>query len=249
MRLTLLILLLLGFTACEKETPLTAKDILATSINKSGGEQFLYSQIKFHAADLDYYMERKGHIANFTVERKSDSITYKATYENGYTNYYINDSIQQETPLTRRFINSNLEGFLYFVSFPHVLKQNAVILNRNADIEINKKSHYVLHVSFTKVEGEPDNEFYLYIDKETYLINYTAEKYANTGNLPMFKRYYNSRMIEGIRFADYYSFRSNEEGAALENLVEQFKSYNLKDLRNIEFTDIEVTHLTIPINE
>ena len=133
----------------SKTSAITADEILKSSMESTAKNiDFFNTTITFNFNEYDYTMERKDHIAKFTALVERDTVSYKATYENGYQRYFINNIEQPESFLTRSFINLHLEGLLYNFSIPFIFQRNDVILERMEDVTIRHKvllrpSHFI----------------------------------------------------------------------------------------------------------
>lgn len=238
---TLIVAIILLLFSCNNEQSLSGEDLLNRAIEVSGGDSFFHSTISFDAQGMRYTMERDGNIANFTSERQVDTTYYKATYRNGYQQYFVNGVEQEESFSSRKFISSRLEGFLYLTSIPHVFNQTAVIVNRKEDVVIRNKTYQVLHITFTKLpEDDPGNEFYLYIDPVSGYVEFRAEKLDLDGETNLLKKAYNPRIIEGIRFVDYKVFTTRDTTMLLSDYYKAYDIPNLIPIGDIEYTNIEV---------
>lgn len=245
-----ILIALISFVGCNKPTPQkNAKEILSETIHAHGDSIFHHSLTSYKIDDLEYEIFRNGNISNFRLTRKRDTATYVTTYKNGYLQYFIDDEEQAEGTYAKRVLNFRLEGFIYTSSLPFVLDQNAVILSRLDDVTIRKKNYLVLHATFTKIEDQPENEFYLYIDPETHLVAFSAENYEYSGQVDIFKRYFNTRTIKGIVFSDYYSFKAPKEDIPIFELYKLYDIAVLKDYQTIQYQNISVELLSASANE
>jgi len=237
------VLFVLVILASCQDKSYNAQDILNTSIQRYGGENFQNATVRFKMRDLDYTMARKNGVPDFSVTRTLDTVSYKAIYKSGFQAYYIDGVEQEETIFTRRFINSKLEGLLYLFSIPHVFNQNAVIAERLEDVIIRKQSYYTVHITFTKVEGEPENEFYLYIHPETFYVDFFTEKYDLTSKRVLFKKAIHTRVVDGFVFSDYKLF---DDPTGTMELSEFYKGYNEATLNPLN--DLIYTNITVELN-
>lgn len=218
-----------------------AQALLQKTIQAHGGKQFFNSTISFDLKELKYHLERRDNISNFTVTRQADSTQYKATYENGYGSYFINDSLQEETLYSRRFLDSRVEGFVYLLSFPFVLDQNSIILEQKEDVLIRRKNYHVLRATVREVDDFiSENEFYLYINAETFIIEFTAERFDLVGDRKVFRRNFNERQINGLHFFDSYLYRPKKMERALDSLYLDYDIPNMEPLKSQELTNINV---------
>lgn len=240
-KLTLCLALATLLVSCNSEPEITGQDILDRAIEVSGGEQFFHSTISFDASGMHYTMERDGHLSNFTAERQVDTTYYKATYRNGYQQYFVNGVEQEESFSSRKFISSRIDGFLYLMSIPHVFDQTAVIVERMEDVLIRRKTYQVIHITFTKLpEDDPGNEFYLYIDPETGFVEFSAEKFDLDGETNLLRKAFNPRTINGIRIVDYKMFTTSDTSMQLADYYKAYDIPNLTPLPDLTFTNVEV---------
>lgn len=215
--------------------------ILQDCIETYGGAKFFNSKITFNIEDLYYSIERKDNLSNFVLTRQVDSIEYKATYQNGSTAYFINDSLQEETLYSRRFIEARLEGLVYLFSIPHIFDQNSVVAAQEENVTIGKKEYLTLHIWFRPLPEDPENEFYLYIDPETKHIDFFTEKFDLNGESILFKKAINKRTIKGLLFSDYNVFRSvSEDSVSLDAVYKNYNNRSIEYLTDIVYENFEV---------
>ena len=239
-------ILLLGCESNKSSSEDDAKALLAEVLEVYNTDDFFKSTITFNTDELEYTLKRDGYISNFQLIRRVDTITYKATYNNGQRRYYINDSLQEESNHGNLFIDIKLEGFCYLFSLPREFDRNHVKLNMGEDVVIKKKNYHTLNVSFTRVsEDDPNDEFILYVEPETKYVKYYAEYYSLApGDRKAFKVAHNFRTIEGILFADYFALtptRDNFQTAQLNDLYELYNANDLDELESLIYENIEVT--------
>ena len=241
-RTSLLIVLIAMMAACRhtSDPSPTAQEILDRTIEHYGGEDFFHTAISFEVGDLQYELKRDGHLTDFSVSRNVDSTLLIGRYRNGYQEYFVNGEKQEEGTYSLRILNAKLDGFTYTFSFPYVLRQNAILLERKEDQVIRGTSYLVVHASSRPIEGEPQDEVYLYIEPESYEIHYTAEQLTATGGNPIFKRYHNLRRVDSFLFADYYSFARPDTLTALKDMHKGFQNATLRSLQQVELENISV---------
>ncbi len=133
MKITYFLLIALLFVSCNtnKNTDqLSARQIFDKLIEAAGGQSLYSSTITFNMAELNYVFYRQKNISNFEVTRQTDSIFYKATYNNGSTAYYENEVLQEESSALRKFIEAKFEAVAHLMAIPQAFDQNATIINR-----------------------------------------------------------------------------------------------------------------------
>lgn len=233
-------------SSCKNKKPLDAFSKDGSSyleeIRETYGSDVVFnSKISFNINnDLYYTVTRNKHISNYTMTREAKGIKYHTTYDNGFIQYYINDSLQDDRSYKRTFFNVKLDGFIYTSSIPHIFNGTDIIIDSLPSVIIRNKPYNVLYVHTKKVPDVVEDKFYLYINPETNYIEYSAQEYLMTHPEPIFKRYYNHRVIKGIVFADYYRFISKEDDTSLENLYVAFNDVTLEEIKGIVYNDIEV---------
>ena len=243
MKFNYLFLIFITFYSCNNDSnSLTAKQLLKKSISVYGGNNFNNSIIAYDVDVLHYEVFRKNNISNFTLTRQIDTTFFKATYENGTMEYFVNNNKQEIIPSTFTFLNLYLDGFVYLSSIPHVFNQNAVKLKKLEDVIIKDKKYLVIHVKFTKTtEDDPENEFILYIDPNTYYVDYYVERFNFSIKSGIyFKVAKNIRIIKDITFADYFVLTPKTKGIILTEIYKLYNKNNLEELDPIEYTNITV---------
>ncbi len=237
------------FVACaDSNNTLTAEEVLDFSIKNSGGDTYLNSHIKFNVGDLDYHFYRHKNIIEYQLTRVVGSMTYLATYHNGQYAYLVNDQEQIQTTQSRKFIETQLDGFAYAFYIPHLFNENHVLTQRLDDVKIDKKDYYTLRITFKDYEGSPNDQFYLYINKDTGLVDFYTEKMHINGDSNLFKKALNWRERNGLMFADYHIFKS----ADTVPLEDVYKYYNNKTIEYVKATKIEniiVNPIDSPVND
>ncbi|NND88766.1 MAG: hypothetical protein HKM28_05925 [Flavobacteriaceae bacterium] len=238
---SILLLSLMFFAACSTEPQISADTILEKSIEAAGGEDFFHSTISFSIEDYEYVLKRDGYLTDFSLTREIDTTIYFSTYKGGLMHYYVNGVEEPESMQSRKFLDARLDGFTFLSSMPHVFNENGTIVERLENVTIQQKEYYTLRITYKHQEGMEDrNIFYLYIDPDTFYIDYVAFKLDVYQNFQNFRRNYNRRKIEGILFSDFYSFYPHDQSMPLDSL---YHYYNKRDVREgpaTEYKNISV---------
>jgi len=97
----------------------------------------------------------------------------------------------------------------------------------------------VIEVTFDKEGGgkDYDDEFYYWINRETYLIDYLAYNYQVGKGGVRFRSAYNKRNIAGITFQDYINYKA-PVGTPISELPSLYESDKLIELSRIETENI-----------
>lgn len=242
----ILLLLILAMGCASDAAHKDPKALLLKSIERSGGQYFLNSHITFNVKDLNYSIYRKEIINNFEVTREVDTTKYKATYKNGSEAYFINGIEQEETFYSKRFIEAKLAGFVYIFSIPFVFDHNSVILDQLEDVTIGKTNYHTLHVSFKPLLDDPENEFYLYINTESFLVDFFTEKYDLTGERILFRKAINRRQIDSIQIADQYILAPKRgDSTELKDIYKLYNNLTLEDLEKVELRNVKIKLLEV----
>ena len=198
--------------------------------------------ISFTFRDRKYKSTRQG--GNYQLERfKTDSLNtiHDVLTNNGFKRF-INDSLIFVPDSTATKIGDGVNSVHYFIQLPFGLNAPAVHKKLIGEDTIKGKNYYEIEVTFSEENGGTDFEdrFVYWIHKENFTVDYLAYRYATNGGGMRFREAYNIRTIEGIRFADYYNFKSNSLDLKLEDMDELFEKGQLTLLSKIENEHIVV---------
>ncbi|WP_299147950.1 DUF6503 family protein [uncultured Dokdonia sp.] len=239
--------LLIGIISCESKTSSPQKrspqNILNSLQNNYGSSVLQQREITFDVNDVNYKIELNNQDTHYTMSRTSRDVDYKTTYKNGFIEYFINDSLQDESTYNRKFFDSKLDGFIFNTFAPHLLTGNRYNVENLPDTVINDSVYLTLRVKSKKVPDVPTDEYYFYIDKKTNLVMYSAQYHKLSYDLPTFRRYTNHKKIKGILFADYYLFQADNGTLPIDKLHTGFSNLTLKPIEQVTYKNIEVKNL------
>ena len=107
---------------------------------------------------------------------------------------------------------------------------------------IQNKEYYEIKVTFDSNGGGADHEdVYMYwIDAQNYNIDYLAYSFEVEEGGIRFRKAYDPRTIEGIRFVDYENYKTDDLDTPLEELDDLYEAKQLELLSKIENKNIEV---------
>ncbi len=249
--LTLSILISINFASCKEYQKnqdgelLDGKTILEKCIENHGGSIFNSSNIKLTTNDIDYEMVNYQYKVKYSMRKFFNKDLHVVNYDRGYVQYFINDSLRNSNAYNNFVVNTRLDNFLYLLSIPFNLDFNGTITERLEDVTIRSKDYYSIHISFPKIEDVPENEFILYIDKESFQMSFLALKYNILGSSISFRRFMNPRTVDGVMFQDYISFTPKEDSnATLQDLYIEYNKATLKDAKPIKLKKISVSPIT-----
>ncbi len=250
LRYTLMAVILLSFFNCkEKENQIitpeqSAEEIIEKSIEVAGGYLFDQSEINFDFRDLHFQAIRDQ--GKFQLERhfKDSSSEIRDVLSNsGFERFRDGEEIELADSTVSKYSNS-VNSVHYFSVLPYGLNGKAVHKEYLDGIEIKGKKYHKIKITFSEDGGGKDfeDEFIYWIDKELFTVDYLAYSYIeNDGSQGFrFRKAYNERLVNGLRFADYDNYKPETSDINFENLDELFSANKLQLLSKIELKNIEV---------
>lgn len=240
--------ILLSISRCDskntsKQSLLDAHDMFEALKKSYGGDIFLHSIKNFNVYDFKYVLKNSGYKTDFSLTRTVDTTTYTSIYRNGYIQLFINDVLQEDNSFDRRIIDVKLDAFSFLTSVPHSLTGNEYTFSHLKDVVIRNKDYYTLLVRSTPIFDQPLDQYILYINPDTKIIDYMAYYHHISGSFNKFRRYYNHQVIDSIRFADYYEFTNDNDTIPLDQIYKSFNSATLRQLDHIQYSNIQIALL------
>lgn len=241
----LLILLVLVFAiGCKpeaKEQP-TAQEIVDNSIADSGGKLFDDHTVTFDFRDKRYVSENLDGQRVFKRISDLDTTTITDIKRGDDFERYVNDSLVKVHDTMAVKYASSINSVHYFVRLPYGLNDAAVNKKFLGEETINNKPFYKVKITFDQQGGGEDFEdTYLYwFDKETFKPDYLAYDFHVDGGGQRFRKAYNERYVNGIRFVDYENYKPKNEGTDILEIGQWFDKGALELLSKIELENIRV---------
>lgn len=243
MKLLPVLCLLACFTACRDKTVHRpdAQEIVDVAIEKAGGDRYNNSEISFRFRDRMYRKEKsdEGALMKRITVMDSDTVT-DILSGTGFKRLVNNTLVTVADTMAVKYSNS-INSVFYFAYLPYGLNDRAVNKEYIGIAQIGGTSYYKIRVTFDREGGGKDYEdVYVYwFNMQTSKPDYLAYDYHVDGGGSRFRKAYNERYVEGIRFVDYYNYAPSErtDPAKLDKLYEEGK---LNLLSNIELRNIEV---------
>ena len=219
-----------------------AQRIIDRAIAAHGGDALSQAHISF-----DF---RKKH---YEVQLDQGQFVYKSTGEDSLgfvhdvlTNQDFTRSVDgQPVALNEedrgRYSNS-LNSVVYFVLLPYPLNDPAVRKEYLEETAVRGEPYHKIRVTFRQEGGgaDFDDEYVYWIHRDRHTMDYLAYSFHVNGGGTRFRKAYNVRDIEGIRFADYVNYESTVEGFDLKNYDQLFEEGKVKELSRIETQNVEV---------
>jgi len=237
-------LLLVTFLACKEkpENNLTAQDIVDKSIAVSGGGLYADHNTSFVFRDRTYLSDIVEGKKVLKRTFQLDSVTITDVKNGNDFERFLNDSlVAVPDTMAVKYANS-VNSVHYFSRLPYGLNDAAVNKELLGEESIVGETFYKVKVTFDQNGGGDDyDDTYVYwFDKETFKPEYLAYGFHVNGGGQRFRKAYNERYVNGIRFVDYENYKPKKEGSDILDIGKLFSSGELELLSKIELTDITV---------
>lgn len=229
--------------ACAKNEP-TAQEIIDKAIENAGGDKYKSAEISFDFRKGAYKSSRGN--GKYKLERflpdSTGATNHDVVTNDGFTRYKDEQEVALSDSLEAVYQNS-VNSVHYFVQLPYGLNDAAVNKELVGKDTIHDKEYYEIKVSFDVEGGGADHEdLYMYwINTQTFTVDYLAYSFeVNDGGI-RFRKAYNPRTIQGIRFVDYENYKTDDLSTPLKELDDLYEAKQLELLSKIENRDIKVS--------
>jgi len=232
------------FSSCsEEKKELTANEIIDKAIQNAGGNRYENAEIEFIFRKKEYKSKRQA--GKFQLERVGlDSVG------NRVRDILTNDGLERQiNDTTTKFqdslilpVGNSINSVHYFVHLPYGLNAPAANKKLIGKDSIAGREYYEIKVQFAEEGGGTDHEDeYLYwIDTQNFEVDYLAYNFDVNGGGIRFRKAFNHRIIEGIRFVDYENYKYEELSTPLHKLDSLYEKRELELLSLIETKDVKV---------
>ena len=241
-RLLILFSLILMFSCNETNEPLSAQMIIDKAIESSCNGNCDNANINFTFRDKRYVSNRNGGAYRYErISSDSTGVTEDILTNAGFTRQKNNIVIAVPDTMVTKYSNS-INSVIYFAQLPFGLNAAAVKKELLGEAQIKGEDYYKIHVSFEEEGGGTDFEdiFVYWIHIKKFTVDYLAYSYEVDGGGIRFREAYNSRVVNGIRFADYNNYKPETLDVPLADLDDLFEKGALKLLSKIETESIGV---------
>jgi len=233
--------------AKKTETIETAETIVNKAIENAGGSLFENTEMSFVFRDILYKSKQEN--GAYSLERiikNSEVNIHDVLTNNGFVRKMNDRVVKLPDSMIAKYSNS-INSVHYFLRLPYGLNAEAVQKKLVGEDTINGEVYYEIEVHFIKDGGGTDfNDVFMYwIHKENYTVDFLAYSYETNGGGIRFREAYNVRVVNGIRFADYYNYKPNLLSVKLKNLDSLFQNNELIKVSKIETSTISVTPLNL----
>ena len=232
------------FSSCsEEKKELTANEIIDKAIQNAGGNRYENAEIEFIFRKKEYKSKRQA--GKFQLERVGlDSVGNKVRdiLTNDGLQRQINDTTTKLQDSLILPVGNSINSVHYFVHLPYGLNAPAANKKLIGKDSIAGREYYEIKVQFAEEGGGTDHEDeYLYwIDTQNFEVDYLAYNFDVNGGGIRFRKAFNHRIIEGIRFVDYENYKYEELSTPLHKLDSLYEKRELDLLSLIETKDVKV---------
>jgi len=232
------------FSSCsEEKKELTANEIIDKAIQNAGGNRYENAEIEFIFRKKEYKSKRQA--GKFQLERVGlDSVGNRVRdiLTNDGLERQINDTTTKLQDSLILPVGNSINSVHYFVHLPYGLNAPAANKKLIGKDSIAGREYYEIKVQFAEEGGGTDHEDeYLYwIDTQNFEVDYLAYNFdVNDGGI-RFRKAFNHRIIEGIRFVDYENYKYEELSTPLHKLDSLYEKRELDLLSLIETKNVKV---------
>ncbi|KAB5491898.1 MULTISPECIES: DUF6503 family protein [Flagellimonas] len=242
-RIFLLLFVLLSI-ACKETSKeeLTAQEIVDKSIAASGGVLYNDHGTSFIFRDKEYVSRNENGKRVFKRISRLDSVTITDVKKDTGFERYMNDSlVAVPDSMAVKYANS-INSVHYFVRLPFGLNDAAVNKELLGKESVGGKEYYKIKVTFDQQGGGDDFEdTYLYwFDTESFKPDYLAYDFHVDGGGQRFRKAYNERYVDSIRFVDYENYKPKTKDSDILEIAKLYDKGELELLSKIEIMDIKV---------
>lgn len=238
----LIFVLLLVIGCKEDQSKLTAQEIIDKSILASGGEKYSQSDISFRFRDMVYSSQVLENQRTLTRSSQNDSMRILDVKSPKGFERFVNDSLVAVTDSLADLYANSINSVHYFAYLPYGLNDQAVHKKYLGEVVINDIGYHKIEVTFDKEGGGDDyDDIYIYwFNTNTYKLDYLAYEFHVNGGGQRFRKAFNERIVDGIRFVDYQNFKNTELNQPIQIIDSLYKIEKLELLSEIKLEEITV---------
>lgn len=242
----LLAAICLSFTLYSCNGPSEAEQIVQKAIHKHGGDQYTHATISFKFRDRHYRATlNQGEFVYESIFQDTTGNNVHDTLSNeGYTRI-VNGQQQALSEKDSIAYANSLNSVIYFALLPYFLKDPAANKELLGTDTVKGAPYYEIKVTFEKEKGGEDfqDEFIYWIHQDNFTMDYLAYRYYTGKGGTRFREAYNTRNVNGIRFADYINYESTVEDFELQDYDSLFEAGQVKEFSRINLENIEVENI------
>ncbi|MEQ8910634.1 MAG: DUF6503 family protein [Vicingaceae bacterium] len=234
------ILSLSTFSCQQKQS---AEQIVNQTIEYAGGEKFEQSKIAFSFRDKHYEVHRNESEWKMRRTFQDSSLLVEDDYSpKGFKRKINGAEAEVADSMAFKYVES-INSVIYFALLPYKLNDPAVIKENLGKELVEGKPYYKIKVRFKEEGGGEDfqDEFIYWFDQKDYSLDYLAYSFQVNGGGMRFRKAYNERFLNGIRFVDYINYKPLEGNVTLTSLAQLWQINELEELSKIKLEDVAVS--------
>lgn len=241
--ISLLLVLVLFASCANNNEKLTVNQIVDKAIENAGGERYKNAEIEFTFRNTKYKSTRNG--GEYQLERMmQDSLgneVHDILNNEGFTRL-VNGSIVKVPDSMKVAYGNSVNSVHYFAQLPFGLNDSAVNKELIGKDSIAGREYYEIKVTFSENGGGTDHEdeYMYWIDTQNYEVDYLAYNFEENDGGVRFRKAFNHRIIEGIRFVDYENYKYEDIYIPLKSLDSLYEKRELDLLSLIETKNVKV---------
>lgn len=227
-------------SGCGVNQP-SADEIISKAIEKHGGNLYEHADIAFNFRGQTFktrmteghyeversYRDDKGEVADLLMD---ESFVRK-----------VNNELIKLDERSKESLYNNANSVVYFALLPYRLNDPAVNKHLMCTSTVNGEPYYKVEITFDSNGGGEDFEdsFIYWIHKDSFTVDYLAYSYHINGGGVRFRKAYNQREVNGIRFQDYVNYTIDRDFPAHE-LDFAFENGWLREVSRVDLEDVKV---------
>lgn len=219
----------------------SADEIISKAIEKHGGP--LYDQADVQFTFRGQIFQTKMQDGEFEVQRwfKDEHGDVVDILRNRSFIRKVNSEEVELNAIKKEALYNDANSVVYFAMLPYRLNDPAVNKQLMCTSDIEGEPYYKVEITFDSNGGGENFEdsFIYWIHKKDFTVDYLAYSYSINGGGVRFRKAYNQREINGIRFQDYVNYTIDDDFPAHE-LDFAFETGRLRELSRIDLEDIQV---------
>jgi hypothetical protein len=221
-----------------------AQEVVDQAIEHAGGDLYNHSEISFRFRDIDYSARHKDGLYEYIrVFENEDGLVRDVLNNEGFYREINDERVEVVDSMAAKYARS-VNSVIYFALLPDALNDPAVIKEYLGKKQIDGTTYDKIRVTFMEDGGGKDHEdeFIYWFDEETGAMDYLSYLYFTDGGGMRFRKAYNPRVINGIRFTDFINYEPTDT-VSVRNMDDAFLKGTLKELSLIELENIQVKPL------
>lgn len=253
MRIFFALLIGISLLACQSTPPKESEEklveaspdaqkIVDKAIEVAGGELYKTSMIQFYFRNKKFKVRRwGGEYRMIRVTKKDGDVIRDIVMNDSFIRKINKKEVVVPDSMINKYRNS-INSVFYFALLPYGLNDGAVRKKYLGTKTIKGELYDKIEVRFDEEGGGDDfQDVYVYwINQKTSLIDYLAYSYEVNGGGLRFREAYDSKKINGIRFANYINYQADYKNVKVQDLDDLFVAGKLKALSKIVLDKITV---------